>query len=70
MNTEGRWRSAINYTNPLGSRGKMTNAFAKLLHEMWGAEFPYVTPIEFRVRFSDPVIILYLFFPTRDRCAP
>lgn len=52
--TEGRWKSGINYTNPLGSKGQLTGAFAKLLHEMWGGDLPYLTPIDFRVikRFS------------------
>jgi len=34
--------------NPLGSKGRLTGAFAKLLHEMWGGDMPYLTPIEFR----------------------
>ncbi|KAF9474821.1 cysteine proteinase [Pholiota conissans] len=46
--TEGRWKFAVNYTNPLGSKGKLAGAFAKLLHEMWGGDLPYLTPIEFR----------------------
>lgn len=46
---EHRWKNAINYTNPLGSKGRLTTAFAKLLHEMWGGDMPYLTPIEFRV---------------------
>jgi len=48
----------------------MTNAFAKLVHEMWGGEFPYLTPIDFRVRFPDPVIELYSFFLARGLCVP
>lgn len=54
---EGRWKTAINYTNPLGSKGKLTGAFAKLLHEMWGGDLPYLTPIDFRV-----LIIIYSCF--------
>ncbi|KAF8972765.1 hypothetical protein BDZ97DRAFT_1649812 [Flammula alnicola] len=46
--TEGRWKNAVNYTNPLGSKGKLAGAFAKLLHEMWGGDLPYLTPIDFR----------------------
>jgi len=49
LSVEGRWKSAVNYTNPLGSKGKLAGAFAKLLHEMWGGDFPYLTPIDFRV---------------------
>jgi len=47
--TEHRWKSAINYTNQLGSKGRLTGAFAKLLHDMRGGDFPYLTPIDFRV---------------------
>lgn len=50
--TEGRWKNAVNFTNPLGTKGKLTGAFAKLVHEMWGGDFPYLTPIEFRVSFD------------------
>ncbi|PFH50295.1 hypothetical protein AMATHDRAFT_4113 [Amanita thiersii Skay4041] len=46
--TEGRWKHAINFCNPLGYKGKLTDAFAKLVQEMWHADFPYLTPIEFR----------------------
>lgn len=46
--TDGRWKSAINFTNKLGSQGKLVQAFAKLLHEMWGGDLPYLTPIDFR----------------------
>ncbi|KAF8892174.1 hypothetical protein BD779DRAFT_1610331 [Infundibulicybe gibba] len=46
--TDGRWKMAINYTNTLGSRGKLAGAFAKLLHEMWSGDLPYLTPIDFR----------------------
>jgi hypothetical protein len=46
----GRWKAGINYTNPLGwSKGQLTGAFAKLLHEMWGGDLSYLTPIDFRV---------------------
>lgn len=46
---DGRWRSAINYTNPLGTKGKLAHAFAKLLLDMWHGEHSYITPYEFRV---------------------
>ncbi|PPQ64351.1 hypothetical protein CVT24_008420 [Panaeolus cyanescens] len=46
--TEHRWRNAINYQNPMGSQGRLTGAFAKLVHEMWGGDMPYLTPVEFR----------------------
>ncbi|KAF8628722.1 hypothetical protein AX17_005944 [Amanita inopinata Kibby_2008] len=46
--TDGRWKSAINFTNPLGSKGKLTGAFATLVHDMWLGDLPYLTPFEFR----------------------
>ncbi|KAH9479240.1 Ubiquitin carboxyl-terminal hydrolase 4 [Psilocybe cubensis] len=46
--TEGRWKSAVNYTNPLGTKGKLTGVFAKLLHEMWGGDSSYIVPTDFR----------------------
>ncbi|TFK29579.1 cysteine proteinase [Coprinopsis marcescibilis] len=46
--TEGRWKTAINYTNKLGSQGKLVQAFAKLVYEMWGGDLPFLTPMDFR----------------------
>jgi hypothetical protein len=47
---EGRWKSAVNMVNPLGSHGNLAHAFAQVLHELWKAELPYISPIKFRVR--------------------
>ena len=52
--SEHRWKPAINLVNPLGSKGHLTHAFAKLLQEMWGQDLPFLTPHEFRVS-SDEV---------------
>lgn len=49
MALEGRWKGAVNFTNNLGSQGRLAGSFAKLLHEMWGGDLPYVSPIDFRV---------------------
>lgn len=46
---DARWKNAINYTNRLGSKGRLTHAFANLLHEMWGQSLPCLSPHEFRV---------------------
>ncbi|KAF9038559.1 hypothetical protein BJ165DRAFT_1407705 [Panaeolus papilionaceus] len=46
--TEHRWRNAVNFKNPMGSQGRLTGAFAKLVHEMWGGDMPYLTPVDFR----------------------
>ncbi|KAJ2929686.1 hypothetical protein H1R20_g7424, partial [Candolleomyces eurysporus] len=46
--TDGRWKNAINFTNKMGSQGKLVQAFAKLLRDMWGGDLPYLTPVDFR----------------------
>ncbi|KDQ61450.1 hypothetical protein JAAARDRAFT_30889 [Jaapia argillacea MUCL 33604] len=46
--TDGRWKSAVNMVNPLGTKGNLTNAFASILHEMWHGELPYLSPLLFR----------------------
>jgi len=45
---DGRWKSAVNMINPLGTKGKFTEAYARLLVDMWQAEGALV-PIPFRV---------------------
>ncbi|KAM6497275.1 ubiquitin carboxyl-terminal hydrolase 4 [Amanita muscaria] len=45
---DGRWKTAINFMNPMGSKGKLAGAFAKLVQEMWMGDLPYLTPFEFR----------------------
>lgn len=47
--SDGRWKSAINFTNMMGTKGRLTGAFATLVHEMWGGDLPYLTPNDFRV---------------------
>lgn len=47
---DGRWRSAVNMVNPMGTKGNLAHAFADILHEMWQGELPYITPYTFRVR--------------------
>ncbi|KAJ7625489.1 ubiquitin carboxyl-terminal hydrolase 4 [Roridomyces roridus] len=44
----GRWKSAVNTLNPMGSKGYLSGAFAKLVHTMWSGDLPYIVPIEFR----------------------
>ncbi|KZW00043.1 UCH-domain-containing protein [Exidia glandulosa HHB12029] len=46
--TEGRWKTAVNMMNPLGTKGQLANAFATLLHEMWHGDLPYRSPYQFR----------------------
>ncbi|THH02988.1 hypothetical protein EW145_g6625 [Phellinidium pouzarii] len=46
--TDGRWKSAVNMLNPLGSKGQLTSAFASILHDLWHQESPIITPYSFR----------------------
>jgi len=46
---DGRWKSAVNMVNPLGTRGNIVRAFSSILHTLWHGEMPYITPFEFRV---------------------
>ncbi|KAG9000772.1 ubiquitin-specific protease doa4 [Tulasnella sp. JGI-2019a] len=45
---DGRWKSAINMQNPLGTQGSVAFAFATIVHELWQRESPYLTPYAFR----------------------
>lgn len=46
---DGRWRSAVNRVNAHNSQGRITEAFAKLVHQMWQGQITYITPVDFRV---------------------
>lgn len=46
--TDGRWKSAVNMVNPLGTKGNLVHAFSGILHDMWHGEMPYITPFQFR----------------------
>ncbi|EJU03776.1 cysteine proteinase [Dacryopinax primogenitus] len=45
---ENRWQRAVNTVNPLGTRGQLAGAFAKMVQEMWQANFTYLDPTNFR----------------------
>jgi ubiquitin carboxyl-terminal hydrolase 8 len=47
---DGRWKSAVNMVNPLGTKGHLVHAFSGILHELWHGEMPYISPFQFRVR--------------------
>jgi len=49
---DGRWKNAVNFMNPLGTKGNIARSFAMLLHDMWHGDLPYITPMGFRVRFE------------------
>ncbi|KAJ7255432.1 hypothetical protein B0H12DRAFT_532300 [Mycena haematopus] len=44
----GRWKTAVNTVNRMGSKGRLSGAFAKLVHSMWSGDMPYIIPIDFR----------------------
>ncbi|KAF8216733.1 hypothetical protein K438DRAFT_1953639 [Mycena galopus ATCC 62051] len=44
----GRWKTAVNTLNKMGSKGMLSGAFAKLVHSMWSGDLPYIIPIDFR----------------------
>ncbi|KAH9983664.1 hypothetical protein BJV77DRAFT_1062378 [Russula vinacea] len=46
--TDGRWKSAVNMVNPLGTKGNLVNAFSSILHDLWHGEMPYISPFQFR----------------------
>ena len=52
---DGRWKSAVNMLNPLGSKGQLTMAFASILHDLWYEEPGTISPYTFRVRFLQPI---------------
>jgi hypothetical protein len=39
----------VNMLNPLGTKGKFTEGYARLLVDMWQADVGALTPIPFRV---------------------
>ena len=47
---DGRWKSAVNCLNPLGTKGNLVHAFSSILHDLWHGEMPYISPFQFRVR--------------------
>lgn len=46
--TDGRWKSAVNMVNPMGTKGMLAHAFANILRDMWQGEMPSLTPLPFR----------------------
>lgn len=50
---DGRWKSAVNMQNPLGTNGAVAHAFAKMVHDMWQGDSTYLTPYPFRVCGSE-----------------
>ena len=47
--TDGRWKSAVNMVNPMGTKGNLANAFANILRDLWQGEGAALSPVTFRV---------------------
>ncbi|KAH9930213.1 uncharacterized protein B0H18DRAFT_1116912 [Fomitopsis serialis] len=46
--TDGRWKSAVNMMNPMGTKGSLAQAFANILRDMWQGESQCLMPVTFR----------------------
>ncbi|CCM01085.1 uncharacterized protein FIBRA_03133 [Fibroporia radiculosa] len=46
--TEGRWKSAINMINPMGTKGNLAQAFANILQDLQQSESQCLSPGAFR----------------------
>ena len=43
------WQRDVNVDNPLGSKGLLAEAFARLVKEIWNGQHRAVAPREFKV---------------------
>lgn len=57
---DGRWGKAVNFVNPLGTKGNLARAFANIVKEMWQGEITTISPITFRV--SPSFVFMMLLF--------
>ncbi|KIK68849.1 hypothetical protein GYMLUDRAFT_236746 [Collybiopsis luxurians FD-317 M1] len=45
---EADLKQVINYMNKMNSKGELTRAFSRLIHDIWQGDMPYLTPTDFR----------------------
>ncbi|KAK0556562.1 ubiquitin-specific protease doa4 [Tilletia horrida] len=45
---DGRYKKAVNRSNPLGTQGVLAEAFAQLVRVMWSEKYDFVSPVTFR----------------------
>lgn len=45
---EGRYKSAINRENPLGTKGVLADAVAQLIRSLWSEQYRFLAPVTFR----------------------
>ncbi|PCH35818.1 cysteine proteinase [Wolfiporia cocos MD-104 SS10] len=46
--TDGRWKTAVNVMNPMGTKGNLAQAVAYILRDMWQGELQCLSPVTFR----------------------
>jgi ubiquitin carboxyl-terminal hydrolase 4/11 len=46
------YKNEINLTNPLGSKGRLANAYAELVKHIWLGTEPYIVITDFKVKIS------------------
>jgi ubiquitin carboxyl-terminal hydrolase 4/11/15 len=50
---DDRYKAQINLDNPLGHSGKLANAYAKLIKDMWSHAYSKVIPREFKYTIGE-----------------
>ena len=48
----GRYKSQLNYENPLGRKGELAEAYADLINEMWSGSNNYTMPRNFKLQIG------------------
>ena len=59
-----KWKDEINTVNPLGTNGKLSTAFARLIKNMWGGAESSVAPSEVK-RECGQVRFFFIFWSVR-----
>ena len=53
---DGSYKMHLTKDNPLGSQGRLTNAFATIVKHLWEAQYKFISPVTFRVHVSALVV--------------
>ena len=48
----GAWKKEVNTVNVLGTHGKLTAAYAKVVHDIWEGDASYFSPAQFKASIS------------------
>jgi ubiquitin C-terminal hydrolase len=49
LSEDEKYKEEINEQNPLGTKGKLVNAYAELLRDMWSGQSSSVRPFKLKV---------------------